>query len=89
MFVDVVCLGQKTFPRSILTRHLHLIVHLVDEITLFGTVHAWWMFLLEHFMTILKGIVRQNGRLEGSMDEGLLIQESLVHVGALYMAHST
>ena len=53
-------------------------VHLVDEIALCGIVYSRWMFFLEHFMKTLKGIMRQNLSPEGSMAEGLSIQESLV-----------
>ena len=38
MAVEVVCLVEETFPRTILTSQLHLIVHLVDEIALCGTM---------------------------------------------------
>ena len=80
MSVEVVCLVEETFPCSILTMHLHLIVHLVDEIVLCGTAHVQWMFFLERFMKTLKGFMRQNARLEGGMVEGWLIEESLVHI---------
>ena len=46
MAVEVVCLVEETFPQTILTSQLHLIVHLVDEIALCGTVHARWMGVL-------------------------------------------
>ena len=59
MAVEVVCLVEETFPRTILTSQLHLIVHLVDEIALCDTVHARWMFFLERFMKTLKDFVRQ------------------------------
>lgn len=80
MAVEVVCLVEETFPRTILTSQLHLIVHLVDEIALCGTVHARWMFFLERFMKTLKDFVRQSARPKGSMAEGWLIQESLVYI---------
>ena len=59
---------------------IYLILHLVNEIALRGTLHARWMFFLEHFMKTLKGFLRQNAKLNGSMAEGWLIQESLVHI---------
>ena len=72
MAVEVACLVEETFSRTILTSQLHLIVHLVDEIALCGTVHARWMFFLERFMKTLKDFVRQSARPEGSMAEGLV-----------------
>ena len=71
MAMEVVCLVEETFLRTILTSQLQLIVHLVDEISLCGTVQARWMFFLEHFMKTLKDFVRQSARPEGSMAEGL------------------
>ena len=41
---------EETFPHSILTMQLHLIVNLVDEIALSSTVHARWMLFPAHFM---------------------------------------
>ena len=40
MSMEVFCLVEETFPHSILIMQLHLIVHLLDEIALCGTVHA-------------------------------------------------
>lgn len=71
---------ERTFPTSILNIQLHLLVHLVDEVALAGTVHTRWMFYLERFMKTLKGFVRQKARPEGSMAEGWLVQESCVWI---------
>jgi len=53
MAVEAVCLIEEAFPRSILKSQLHLVVHLVDEIAIYGVVHSSWMFnswaLLEYF----------------------------------------
>ncbi|MCO5580231.1 hypothetical protein L7F22_034097 [Adiantum nelumboides] len=50
---------EEHFPTSILNIQVHLLVHLVDEVEIAGTVHARWMFFLERFMKTLKGFVRQ------------------------------
>lgn len=55
----VVCLVEETFSWTILMSELHLIVHLVDEIALCGTMFAHWMFFLEHFIKTLKDFVRK------------------------------
>ena len=78
--VEAVCMVEKYFPTSILTIQLHLLVHVVDEVALAGTVHSRWMFFLERFMKTQKGFVRQRARPEGSMAEGWLVQESLVFI---------
>ncbi|MCO5574345.1 hypothetical protein L7F22_028128 [Adiantum nelumboides] len=68
-------------------RQVHLLVHLVDEVEIAGTVHARWMFFLERFMKTLKGFVRQRARPEGSMAEGWMVQESCVFISE-YLTHS-
>ncbi|MCO5580235.1 hypothetical protein L7F22_034101 [Adiantum nelumboides] len=56
--IETVCLLEEHFPTSILNIQVHLLVHLVDEVEIAGTVHARWMFFLERFMKTLKGFVR-------------------------------
>ena len=57
---------------------MHLLVHVVEEVLVAGTAHSRWMVFLKRFMKTLKGFVCQGARLEGSMAEGWLVQESLV-----------
>lgn len=86
--IKTVCLLEDHFPTSILNVQVHLLVHLVDEVQLAGTVHARWMFFLERFMKTLKGFVRQKARPEGSMAEGWLVQESCVFISG-YLTQKT
>ncbi|MCO5572395.1 hypothetical protein L7F22_026149 [Adiantum nelumboides] len=85
--IETVCLLEEHFPTSILNIQVHLLVHLVDEVEIAGTMHARWMFFLERFMKTLKGFVRQRARPEGSMAEGWLVQESCVFVSE-YLSRS-
>ncbi len=78
--IELVCMIEKYLPPSMLTIQVHLLVHVVDEIEMAGTVHCRWMFFLERFMKTLKGFVRQKARPEGSMAEGWIVQESLVYI---------
>ena len=78
--IEIVCLLEEHFPTSILNIQVHLLVHLVDEVEIAGTVHAQWMFFLERFMKTLKGFVRQRAQPKGSMVEGWMVQESCVFV---------
>ena len=71
---------EKYFPSSVLTIQMYLLVHIVEEVRVAGTIHSRWMFFLERFMKTLKGFVRQRARPEGSMAMGWLVQESLVHI---------
>ena len=40
MAVKEIFLIEEAFPRSILTIQLHVVVHLIDEIALYGVVHS-------------------------------------------------
>ena len=71
--IEIVCMIESTFPTSILTIQVHTFVHLVDEVALVRVVNTQWMFYLERFMKVLKGFVCQKARPEGSMAEGLCL----------------
>lgn len=78
---ELVCMIEKYFPPSMLTIQVHLLVHVIDEVEMAGTMHYRWMFFLEHFMMkTLKGFVRKRAHPEGNMVEGWLVQESLVYI---------
>ena len=74
--IEAVAMVEKFFPSSALAIQMHLLVHIVDEVQVAGTVHSRWMFFLERFMKTLKGFVCQRSRLEESMVMGWLVQES-------------
>ena len=59
---------------------IHTLMHLVDEIAMASVVSTLWMFFLECFMKTLKAFVCQKARLEGSMAEGWLVQESILYI---------
>ena len=44
---------------------IHLIVHLVKEVRLCGSVYLRWMYSFERFMKVLKSYVHNRNRLEG------------------------
>ena len=71
--IETVCLLEEHFPTSVLNIQVHLLVHLVEEVEIAGTVHSRWMFFLERFMKNLKGFVWQRAQLEGSMAEGWMV----------------
>ena len=85
--IETVWLFEDVFPTSLLTIQVHLLVHLVDEVEIAGTVHGRWMFFLERFMKNLKGFVRQGAQPEGSMAEWWLVQESYFFI-ADYLSRS-
>ena len=78
--LEIVCLIEDLFPTSILDIQVHLLIHLVDEVELVGTVHTRWMFYLEIFIKVLKGYVKQKAHPDGSMAEGWLLHESTFYI---------
>lgn len=77
---ELLCLMEKELPTSFFNIQEHLLIHLVDEITIAGVVSTRWMFFFERYMKVLKNFVRQRARPEGSMAEGYIVQESLYYV---------
>jgi hypothetical protein len=53
----------------------HLLVHVVEEITILGLVFLHNMFPFERFMGVLKKYVHNRARLEGSISKGYLTKE--------------
>jgi hypothetical protein len=61
---------ELVFPPSFFNIMTHLLVHLVDEISILGPVFLHNMFPFERFMGILKKYVRNRARPEGSIAKG-------------------
>ena len=61
---------ELVFPLSFFNIMTHLIVHLVEEISILGTVFLHNMFPFERFMGVLKKYVRNRARPEGSISKG-------------------
>jgi hypothetical protein len=73
----VMSLLEMQLPTSFFDNQIHLISHLVEEVAIGGPISYCWMFPIERYLKTLKGFVRQNSRLEGSMGEGYLVQEAM------------
>ena len=56
---------------------VHLVVHLVREVRLCGPVYLRWMYPVERYMNILKCYVKNHYRLEASMIERYIAEESI------------
>jgi hypothetical protein len=52
-------------------------IHLVEELYIYGPVHCRWMYPIERYMKTLKGFVQTYAKLEASMSEGYIITETL------------
>jgi len=56
--IRLLCQLEMDFPPSFFDIMVHLIVHLMREIRLCGPVFLRWMYLVERYMKILKGYVK-------------------------------
>ncbi|KAK1558021.1 hypothetical protein QYE76_037318 [Lolium multiflorum] len=61
---------ELVFPPSFFNIMTHLLVHLVEEISILGHVFLHNMFPFERFMGVLKKYVRNRARPEGSIAKG-------------------
>src|SRR4051812_24624538 len=66
---------ELVFPPSFFNIMTHLLVHLVEEISILGPVFLHNMFPFERFMGILKKYVRNRARPEGSISKGYGTEE--------------
>jgi hypothetical protein len=66
---------ELVFPPSFFNIMTHLLVHLVDEISILGPVFLHNMFPFERFMGVLKKYVRNRARPEGSIAKGYGTEE--------------
>ena len=75
--VVILCELEMCFPPSFFDIMVHLVVHLVREVRLCGPVHLRWMYPVERYMKILKGYVKNHYRLQASMIERYIAEESI------------
>ena len=74
------CDIQMCFPPSFFNSQEHYLVHLVEEIEQCGPIHIRTMWLVERYMKVLKQFVRQKARPEGSIVEGYMVFQEMVHL---------
>ncbi len=58
----------KKFPPSFFDIMTHLLIHLMDELTICDLVHTQWMYPIECYLKTLKGYVQNKTSLKGSME---------------------
>ena len=68
----------NVFPSSVFDIHIHLLVHLVDDIGYNGPVHYRWMYFVERFLKQLKDYVRNMALPESSIVEGHLVMRQCI-----------
>jgi hypothetical protein len=68
---------EKVFPLACFDIMTHLVIHLVEELDIYGPIHTRWMYPMERYMKALKWFVRNMARLEGNMGMSYSIEEAL------------
>ncbi len=56
--VETIFTLEKVFPPACFDVMTHLVMHLVEEFDLCGSVQTRWMYRMEKYMKALKGFVR-------------------------------
>ncbi len=72
-----VVLLEWEFPPSFFDIMTHLLIHLVEELELCGSVHTQWTYLIKRYFKTLKGFMRNRTRLEGRMEKGYALEKAL------------
>ncbi|KAK7279834.1 hypothetical protein RJT34_24892 [Clitoria ternatea] len=75
--VVILCQLEMYFPPSFFDIMVHLIVHLVREISICGPVYLRWMYPIERYMKILKGYMKNQYRPEASIVERYIAEEAI------------
>ncbi|KAL0537000.1 hypothetical protein IC582_025968 [Cucumis melo] len=75
--VVTMCLLEKYFTPSFFTIMIHLTVHIVREVKLYGPVYLRWVYLFERYMKVLKNYVRNRHHLEGCIGESYVVEEAI------------
>jgi hypothetical protein len=68
---------EKVFPLACFDIMTHLVIHLVEELDIYGPIHTRWMYPMERYMKALKGFVRNMAHSKGNMAMGYSIEEAL------------
>ncbi len=75
--INSFCPLEKVFLPSFSDLMTHLVVHLIDELDVYGPIHSRWMYFIERTMKDLKGYVRNMCEPKGCMVEGYVFDEAL------------
>ncbi|XP_038680928.1 uncharacterized protein LOC119981859 [Tripterygium wilfordii] len=72
----VLCKLERIFPPSFFDSMEHLLVHLPFETRMGGPVQYRWMYPFERFLHSLKKKVKNKARVEGSICEAYIVEET-------------
>lgn len=73
----ILCQLKMFFPSSFFDIMVHLFVHLVREIRVYGLVYLRWMYLIERYTNIFKGYIKNHHCLEASIVERYITEEAI------------
>ena len=76
---------ELIFPPSFFNIMTHLLVHLIKEISILGSVFLHNMFPFERFMGVLKKYVHNHAQPEGSIAKGYGTEEFIEFVLTLFL----
>ncbi|KAL3699449.1 hypothetical protein R1sor_017471 [Riccia sorocarpa] len=76
---ETLCLLERALPPSFFVGQTHWVLHLVREVGICGPVHNRWMYFVERYMRVLKELIRQNAKMEGSIAAGYLVMEDMFY----------
>jgi hypothetical protein len=74
---ETLCQLEMCFPLSFFDMMEHYMIHISDHIFVLGLVYVFHMYPYEHYMSIMKGYVRNRSHPEGSMIKGYTTEEVL------------
>ena len=74
---EILCRLEMLFPPVFFDIMMHLLVHLAEEARIGGPVCYRWMYLVERYLCMLKGYVRNKAQPEGSIAEGYIVEECM------------
>ena len=74
------CEIQKYLPQVFFNAQENYLIHKVEEIELCRHVNSRSMWMVERSLKSLKDFVTQRARPEGSMVQGYMVYQSMVHI---------
>ena len=74
---ETLCLVELNFPPGFFDIMVHLVIHLVDELSKCGPVHSRSCYGIERYLGVLTSYVRDTSKPEAGMASGYAIDEAL------------
>ena len=71
---------KKHLPSAFFNAQEHYLIHQVEDIELCGPIHSRSMWMVERHLKFLKGLIRQQAHLEGSMMEGYTVYQNMMYI---------